>query len=313
MRTSTSFLRVLIGLCVAGTASMIEAQTTAPAASTEHVWDLTHYLHGTTTQVRDALNQQCEQLIGRQQQLEHTRSSLESHIREEHQACLDRVHHSPAYHRLVRERDEAQQALTEARHGTDPYAKLDASSHYTKAEAAVKAYPAAALANDSDLANAQQRLAKVNDELHQVKPALADALAWRQKLLDAMRQTFRMHGPITTGSQGILAQVTPLKVYKHGILIQYEAPEYLGEDDTAGNQEGIVTYKVLVRKVYLLVGGLDTSSMAENHPVTLDQNFTVTRSYFDDKLGMMYVATPSPADTDELFKAILPLHPVPAK
>ncbi len=302
---------VILSMCAA--APYAVAQTTKPVTVDGRIWDLTKYLHGTTRQVRDTLNHQCEELMGAKQQLEGRRASLEAHIKDEHQACLDRLHKSVEYRALVAARDEAERTLVAARHGDDPYATLDASSAFTKAKAAVDATEPRALARDSDLANAKQSLDTVKGKLAKVGPALEEAMAWRDKLIDAIRQTFRMHGPITLGTEGILCSVTPLKVTDKLVLIEYKAPQIVDQDEAAGNKEGIVTYNVIVTKHYFVLVGVDPATFTEGTPRMLDRNFKITHVRYDEGLGLIYIAQPSPSDTDELFDAILPLHPIESK
>lgn len=294
--------------CVLVCARIGFAQAAAPEnadAFNSKVWELTSYLKGTPTQIRDRLNGEVERLRAKVQEThQNIRESRADSLRDQ-QACVDKLHATPAYQQLAAQEKQAKADLDQARANGSPTDRIEASSRYNKLRTAVQKLDSGAVNHCKEMDADLKRLHEYESNLKRYNTALDTATQWRQGLLRAIRNGFCMKGPLKVGSSGVLPEAKVLKVVgPHSALLFYKAPQLLKQGK---EEEGVQTFSAIEWKVKLLVTGIDTKNLKVDQTIPLDHNLVVTKSEDDEKEGQIYDAKAAPTDIDRLLQTIVPL------
>jgi len=297
---------------------LLLAIASAPAARAEappeHVWELNSYLHGTTSEVRDLLNGEVERFLAlkadRQRKIDEQTRFIESAER----AVLAEVHATEAYRAHLAERDAAEKAMQALGAGGEVQARMQASSRFNKARLAMEGMEKRAMRNDAVLTRARTDLIDRQDDLQRIEPALATAQAWRDELLSAMRDTYRLRYPLRPGDTGTLGRVTPSEITgPDSLVIVYNAAEFMELVQDAQQGEGIKTYSVLNHLVRMEVRGIDTSDMKPGEETFIDRTFRVDAVTSSRRHGLTCtVSRTETTEEDKLFEAVVPLRVDPA-
>jgi hypothetical protein len=275
----------------------------------EHNWELTSYLKGTTSQVRDRLNSEVERLTARVKGAQRELDDARSDVKSDEKAAVARVKKTSPYVQNETEMKKAQGDLEQARAGGTPQQRVDASSRFNKHRLALEKMEREAVLNDKTLDQDHRRVRELEKDLARFNDSLAKATKWRQELLDAIRVGFCIKGPVKTNSHGTLGKVMVKKIIDpHKAVVLYDAPELL---DRGKDHEEIATFSAKIQTLELTVSGIDASGMKAGEPTYLDQNFVITKS--GEEGNETYTARAKPSDVDELFAAIVPLRDEPAE
>jgi hypothetical protein len=298
-------------LCVSRASSEPAADAGADSSdpADQHVWELTDYLKGNPHKIRDQINGELERLIAKQKDLRRRCSGYDAAILAEQAAVTDTVHKSDPYLQLAAAKSQAEADLKAARATGTAQEKLDASSNFNHIRQAMEKMETDALANDAKIPQLIKDKKEDQKELKQCDDAVATAQKWRDKLISALRDTFKMHWPLNPGAAGILGVVTPVAdPDAGGVTVDYEAYEPIS---TGGTQEGITQIRAIFHNVRLHLTGIDTKGMIKGRPVALDRNFTISRRSRGDEDERTYEAHPARDDVDRLFELLIPLRDQP--
>jgi len=275
----------------------------------QHVWELTDYLKGTPAKIRDQVNGELERLTAKQKDLKRHSSGFDAAVLAEQAAVTNAVHKSDAYQKLAAARVQAEADLKAARASGTAQEKLDASSNFNHIRQAMEKMETDAVASDAKIPQLLKDKKEDLQELKNCDEAVATAQKWRDKLISALRDTFKMHWPLNPGAAGILGVVTPADDPDgNGVTVDYIAYEPVS---TGGTQEGITTIRAIFHNVRLHLTGIDTKGMRKGTPVALDRNFTIVRRARGEESERTYEARPAKDDVDRLFELLIPLREVP--
>jgi hypothetical protein len=301
----------LLGLLGSSARSQPATNTTVDSTdpADQHVWELNDYLKGTAPKIRDEVNGELERLTAKQKDLRHRCSGYDAAILAEQAAATNAAHNSDKYLKLAVEKKHAEADLKTARESGTAQEKLDASSNFNRIRQAMDKMVTDAVANDAKIPQLLKDKKEDQQELKQCEDAVATAQKWRDKLISALRDTFKMKWPLTPGAAGVLGVVTPLDdPSANGVTVEYEAYEPI---ETGGTQEGITTIRAVFHKVRLHLTGIDTKGMGKGVPVAQDRNFTIVGRPRGDEFDRTYEARPARDDLDRLFELLIPLRDVP--
>jgi hypothetical protein len=304
------FWIVILGLILGFSGSRAGVAAGAPSDSTnpadQHVWELTDYLKGTAPKVRDQVDGELERLTAKQKDLRHRSSGYDAAILAQQAAVINAVHKSDAYQKLAAEKTRAEADLKAARESGTAQEKLDASSNFNRIRTAMEKMETNAVASDVRIPQLLKDKKEDQEELKRCDDAVNTATKWRDKLISALRDTFKMKWPLTPGAAGILAIVTPVDdPDANGVTVEYVAYEPI---ETGATQEGITQIRAVFHIVRLHLTGIDTKGMSKNTPLALDRNFTIVRRDRGDEPERTYEARPAKDDVDRLFELLIPLR-----
>jgi hypothetical protein len=268
----------------------------------EAVWTLNSYLKGTTPHIRDLINGEVERLTVLSKETQNDIDKLQPEIKGESEQALKTVRASSDYQVLVAQRDAAEAARKDA-HGQD---LLDASSAANHAREAIAKMESDAV--DNAARSDRESLVKLQTELAQHHSALAKAQSWRENLIDSMRTTFLLSGPVRVGEKGILGKVTVDRVIDaQTFAVRYDALEITGVQDAG---EGLQTLQTASHKTMLVLAGagIDTSKLQHGDELTLDRDFEIADTLVEPGSGnATFLARPAPSEVDALMKAVTTL------
>jgi hypothetical protein len=306
---SIFILPLILGLTGARAAAAGDAPSDSANPADQHVWDLTDYLKGTAPKVRDQVNGELERLTAKQKDLRKRSAGYDAAILAEQAAVTNAVHKSDAYQKLAAEKNQAEADLKAARANGTAQEKLDASSNFNRIRTAMEKMETSAVANDAKIPQLLKDKKEDQQELKRCDDAVNTAQKWREKLISALRDTFKMRWPLTPGAAGILGIVTPVDdPDANGVTVEYVAYEPI---ETGGTQEGITQIRAIFHNVRLHLTSIDTKGMSKGTPVALDRNFTIVRRARGDEPERTYEARPAKDDVDRLFELLIPLRDVP--
>jgi len=306
-----SVITLFLGLCVS--VALAEPAADTPVVSTnpadQHVWELTDYLKGTAPKIRDLVNGELERLTAKQKDVRQRCSGYDAAILAEQAAVTNAVHKSDAYQKLAAEKAQAEADLKTARETGTAQEKLDASSNFNRIRTAMEKMESSAVAADTKIPQLLKDKKEEQQEMKRCDEAVITAQKWRDKLISALRDTFKMKWPLTPGAAGILGMVTPVDdPDANGVTVEYVAYEPV---ETGGTQEGIMQIKAIFHQVRLHLTGMDTKGMHKGTPVAIDRNFTIVRRARGDEPERTYEARPAKDDIDRLFELLIPLRELP--
>jgi hypothetical protein len=300
-------LAIALVILVASAAPTFAAEE-HPKPSDETVWKLSRFLTGTSEQIRDKLNRECERFMARRKMMQQKISDLDRRIADEERDCVQRVKNSTEYARLLADHKKAQAALDSLKEGSSPYVRLEAAGVANTARLALQKLEKDAAGQSELLKKLKAERAIGSQALARYETALKESLQWRAELIDATRNAFLLPGPVQIGSEGILGRVIPVKILSgNSFLIEYDAHEDISRGDT---KEGITTVKVLTRTILMVVEDTDTTGLKPKTAVLLDRNFRIRDVKFIEGEAVHF-ASRKPADIDQLFELILPLRDLP--
>ncbi|HZL35249.1 MAG TPA: hypothetical protein VFC78_08060 [Tepidisphaeraceae bacterium] len=317
MRKTLTLISIVAMLGIvpqASCARAAQAPATSPAADPfdSMVWELTTYLKGTAPQIRDRLNGEVERLNAKIQETQTNIREARADSETDQQGSIAKLRALPAYQALEAREKTAIAALEAARKDGTPADRIIASSRYNKIRTdRLKMEKDAANKSPEHVADLK-RAREYEDSLKRYQQSLRKAHAWRNELLQSIRNAFRMQavgadqgGPLTSGSSGILGEVTVLRVDgPDRLIVAYSAPQILGRGK---DEEGIATHPVHFWKVKLLLKGINTTGLKEDDITTIDHNFVVDNVLDDEKEGRVFSAKAAPTDADRLMAMIVPL------
>lgn len=287
------------------------------------VWEFTKYIHGTTEEVRDQLNGELERQLDKQEDAEKLIHDLRGQLAVKNREAVDFTHTRPDYLKLVqeyetglRERDDLRAELAKARaSGTSSTERLDLSARYNRVRLAVEKTELAVVKMVQDAPITYTECIEIREKLKEAEGSLArskvateQSAKWRNKLLDATRNSFLIEGPLAADSHGLLGAVTCEKVFdEKSMLVSMLVP--WGRADAQDEKEGVTTFSVMMKRVHFSVAGIDTSKLKEGREVVIDQMIEVVKVHFDGgpTFGVTYLAKHVDSDVEDLFKAITPL------
>lgn len=289
----------------------------------DRIWKLTSYLHGTTAEVRDQLNSELERQMDKRADGEKTVRTLKVQLYLKNQEAVEFCHTRAEYLKLTKdrdalaaERDDLQEQLAKARAtGTSSTERLDLSARYNRVRLGAEKAALAARKMEQDAhityiecIDLRATLKEAEGSLQRTIVAFDQSEKWRNSLLNAMRNSFNIEGPLRVGSQGLIGHATCEKITgKDSLLISASVPWGPGDDE--GDKEGITTVHVRLRKVYIGISGIETVNMKEGAPVTIEQTIRI----FDLKLGsdldLLYLGKHVGSDVEDLIATVTPLLP----
>jgi hypothetical protein len=286
-------------------ASPLYAATPATAPG-EKVWHLFGYLNGTSTQIAQAINGPLGELLDKNSRLETRIKELQSERDATEATVLDELRHRKDYRALANDATTAKQQLDAARAAGDTATALDSGGRYNRDRIHMSEMEKLAVASSRELKNAIGILEDKKAELSQVGPAILKARKWRDNMLEAMRGSFRLPGPVAIGSEGILDDATVEQVLgRQDVLVLFEAKTPVtGEETKSDAGDGIVTVQVYVNDAYLLIHGIPTDGMAKGQHVHWDCSFSVIDMKNDPALEQIYVVRKKTGPVTKLFEAI---------
>ncbi|MDB5319851.1 MAG: hypothetical protein JWN40_1482 [Phycisphaerales bacterium] len=298
MKWTTVFLLI----AASGASAQSSRPATRPAG---HVWELTKYLHGTTTEVRDQLNGELERQLARKAETLKQIDSITRELKAREDEAVEFTRTRPDYLKLKRERDDAEQALMAARESGTAQQKLDASAKYNRARVALEKMEKDAPATYTQAADLRAKLTEAQGALKRSEEVVKQSGQWRDELLDAVQNGFKLRGPLRTGDEGLLARVTCEKILD-GESALLTAEMQWGKGEVVGEKEGIAIVDINLRRVKLNVSGIDTSKLKEGQDVVLDRNVRILKAGGGG--DAVYLAKHHVNDVDELFATIVPLR-----
>jgi hypothetical protein len=299
MKWAATFL--LIAAC--GAAGPASRPATRPAEQ----WELTKYLHGSTSQVRDQLNGELERQLIRKADTLKQIDALSKELKKQEAEAIEFTRTRPDYLKLKRERDEAEQALKIARESGTAQQKLEASGRYNRARVALEKMEKDAPATYTQAADLRAKLKDLDASLKRSDEAIGKATEWRDELLDSTINAFKLVGPFHRGDEGVLKRVTCDKIIDAQSAI-VSAELQWGKGERVGEKEGISLMEVHFRRVKFSVTGIDTSHMREGQDFALNRNVRIVKG---DGGGGETLAEHHVNDVDQLIDTIIPLR-VPA-
>jgi hypothetical protein len=288
------------------------ALTAPPSASPNSksepkTWAITRLLTGTSSQIRDKLNSECERFMAKSKMMQKTIVELDERIAIEEKESVERARKSEGYLKAQAELREAQNRLAKVRDKGTPYQKIEEAGRVNTLKLTLAKIEKLAPQESPELKTLKQERQQRQDTIAKYQIALKESMKWRAEIIDATRNHFRIHAPVKIGSSGILGIVTPTKIIDDtSFLVIYRAAQPISIEDT---KEGISTVNVLIKEVPLLLTGIETRQMRPNIPILLDKNFVLT----DAKLvgdDIVYTASRKQSDVDELFATILDLREI---
>jgi hypothetical protein len=272
----------------------------------ESVWDLNSYLKGTTAQIRDRINGEVERLTAMCKVTKAQIDETQGKITKESAQALSAVRAGADYKALVAERDAAE-ADKKDKHGQE---LLDASSREHHARDAIAKMESDAV--DQAVHSDRDSSTKLQIELANHHKALAQANAWRDNLVESLRNTFLLDWPVHAGEKGILGHVTVDRVVDaQGLIVRYDAQEIVGAKNGGEGIQNVQTHR---HKTLLSLSnvGVDTSKLSSGDDLLLDRNFEIVESLNDaDANAAIFIAHPSASPVDELMKSVMVIRDVP--
>lgn len=288
--------------------SILPTTDPAPARveSTKY-WELTDYLRGTPPQVRDKLNGELERLSAKVNQTQRALAEAERECELELKKTEDRAHRSLQYQQLVNEKTQADAALQAARKSGSPEERVEASSRFNRARVALEQFDRDLPSQSPALAEARKKADEIAQDLHRLREGWAKAGAWRNDLLDAIRNGFRLRAPVVENSKGTLPGVTIERINDaQNMLVDYDAIAF---GASGKDEEGVRTASAHTVPIKVLVSGIETAGFKQGQQIDLDREFIIERRDSSDSDGLIYAAKPYPSlDIDQLFEVIVPLR-----
>ncbi len=288
-------------------ASGVSAQSSRPSTRPSgHVWEITKYLHGTTAQVRDQLNGELERQLARQAETLKQVETITTELKAREDEAVEFTRTRPDYLKLKQERDDAEQALKAARESGTAQQKLEASGKYNRARVALEKMEKDAPATYTQAAELRAKLTEAQGALKRSDEVIKQSSQWRDELLDAVQNGFKLKGPLRPGDEGLLARVTCDKILSANSALLTVEMQW-GKAQRVGEKEGIALVNIDVRRVKLNVSDIDTSQMKEGQDVVLDRNVRITKGG-GGGADTVYQAKHLADDVDQLFATIVPLR-----
>jgi hypothetical protein len=280
----------------------------AEAQADQTTWKLFGYIHGTAQQIADQINSQVIEQARRRDELRTRVTELRAEREATEQKLIQTTRESAQYKALKDDAEKAKTALTSARASEDTASALASGSRYNHDAGEMAELERKAIASSPLLKSIRETLLAKEDLLTRAEVSLQQAVDWRLKMIDAMRGSFCMPGPLKIGSKGILGWVLVEHVLSSdSMMVTYkEQSEADGERRPSDAGDGIVTVKVWVREVHLLVRGINTKAMIDGKKARLDTAFELT----DERAGIgrepdtVYVVEPKDDPLNTLFVAI---------
>jgi len=307
MRIHALPILAIVFLMSAVTAAESSPRPAQDAKPEPKVWQIARFLSGTSSQVRDKLNGESERFMAKSRMMQKMIVELDKQIILEEKESVERAKKSEEYLKVQTELRKAEAQYSKVRETGTPYEKVELAGKVNTLKLMLARIEKMAPQGSPELKKLKQERGQRQDTVAKYELALKESLKWRAEIIDAMRNVFRIHGPVKVGSSGILGIVTPARVIdQQNILIIYRAHEPISIEDT---KEGIATVNVLVKEVPFLVTGIDTKGIKPDTPVLLDKNFVLT----DAKIvgdELVYIASRKKADVDDLFEAIVGLREI---
>lgn len=266
----------------------------------EKTWELTPYLKGTPEQIRDLLNSDVDRLGEKQKELSGKINELRTDIGNEERAAVARVRQSDAYKAVAKSIKEGDEKL--AAMPPDAPKRFDVANQVRRDRAKLKAMETNAPDGNEQLTTDKSQLSDAKAQRERISESLATATAWREKLIDAVRFTYEMKGPLRVGSDGTLGKVIVVKISgPTSMIVKWTVHRIVERGDEAESIEGVM---VRSSEVNLIVSGVSTHDLKEGRPVLLDRHFVLSRISYTDDLDPIYAVKPSPNDRDDLLNAI---------
>jgi hypothetical protein len=273
----------------------------APAAKPgEKTWELTPYLKGTAEQIRDLLNSDVDRLSEKQKELSAKINELGTDVGNEQRAAVARVRRSDVYAATAKAIKEGDAKLE----GMPPDApgRFGVANQVRRDRAKLKALEASASDGDEQITTDKNQLSEAKLQRERISESLTAATAWRAKLIDAVRFTYSMKGPLRVGSDGTLGKVTVVKISgPMSMIAKWTVHRIVERGDEAEAIEGVL---VRSSEVNLLVSGVSTHDLKEGQTLFLDRHFVLSRISYADDLDFIFAVKPSPNDRDDLLTAI---------
>jgi hypothetical protein len=278
-------------------AVVIQAGELHPSANQ---WNLTDYLKGTPEQIRALLYKDIIRLDRSVRDTERAFKEAEAELEKDKAESLDICHKRPDFIAAKAERDAAAKALVSARNGGTSEDRLSASSRYNRAKAITDRLEADSISKNTNIRADQGALNASVERLADQKKSLADAIAWKDRLVSAALNSLKLEGPLDPGASGFLGTVKVEDVQDNTVILDFLAFEARSETDTG---EGLGVKEGVARRVKLLVSRSDTGDCHRGSLIMLNRTFKVaSMKVIDDET--FYMVRPSPSDEDALWKVL---------
>jgi len=293
----------LVGIACLNAPGMAEDAPSPAAGGPEY--NLTSYLKGTAPQVRDRLNGEVERLIVRLKESQTALADCDKDIANDTKAAIEKARKSDLYRQTLAEKTRAEQELEIARKSGTPQERLQAGSRFNKARLTIEKMENDAVLHSEALAQDRNHSYDIQRQIKRFKESLDRAVAWRTELLNAIRTTYGMRGPLKDGSKGVLPLVTVAKVVDADhLLVRYDAPELISKGKEA---EGIQSYSARFYHTTILVP-LDTKNIKTGDKINIDHVYVIDGSTHTEDRGTVFSAKRLENETDVLFDTIVPLR-----
>ena len=297
-----------------GPSTAPQTETGVPDVSDRHVWELTPYLKGNSSEIRELLNGEVERLAARVRETDAAIKRENIDWANDERDALARMHKTPAYVKAAADKAKAEADLETARKSGTTQDRLEASSHFNKLKQVLETFDHDAIVKSEDVSRDRQAVAEAQKELKRYNESLDKAVIWRSELLNDTRNGFMLKAPIVDGSKGTLPRVTVQKVIDGAhVIIEFDALT-IDTSRPGKDIEGIKVFSATKSKVLLLVSGVDTNGLTKDDQTNFDRNFVINGTTAGDRGEVIFKADPSPEDVDTLFRTIVPLRePLPAR
>jgi hypothetical protein len=247
-----------------------------------------------------------ERQLARKAKLMDEGLALTTHLRAKESEAIKFARQKPDYVKLEKELEAAEADREEAKASGDMQKRLDASGRFNRARLAIEKIESLAPVNYIDAIELRKKIEENEKSLRGTEEALRQSAEWRNKLIDAMRNGFRPHGPGLAGSRGIPGEVKVERIVSKDTAIVYSLVPW-GIDDTLQSKEGVDTVSVTMQPIHFSIGGIDTSKMKEGSNLVLNQNIDILYPSSDDRFGIVFIARRKESEEEKLLDAVMHL------
>ncbi len=278
------------------------------------VWELTSYLRGTATEIRQTLIGQVEALLASRAKAKVRATDLTQKLDQARQHAENVLLADPQYKPLLTTLKDTERVKDEVRrNGSTAQERLDAGAAYVKAKAAFDQRHKQVVDDDANVVQLGKELAEARQQLREVEIAVGKEEVWRRELVDAIHGTFLIPWPMRRGMIGILGTITPRKaIGKDAFEGVYHAGEQV---NTEGQREGIITIQQMIHPVRVIVRGVEPP-WEVGKPIALNRAFAVGEPPPDEPTAprrqQALVLQRTHDDIDELLEAVESGPAVPA-
>lgn len=259
-----------------------------------HVWKLSSYLKGKPADIRKTLDSEITSLARKAGIAAREAEQANADYATRKAIVTTTLHASKEYKTAVADVAAAEKALEQARRGSDPKRKLDASSRFNKARAVVDKMDRG-ITLDSELQSHHFKRQTATLRSLDLRAKAKKAMEWRRTLVDAAHVSATLRAPVVDGeTTGILAEVTVVEVDEKSVLVDFELYREVGSTDDG---EGIATVQLRGRVAKVMLDRKEVPNATVGKKVALYGTYRIAKT-LELTSGDVLIARRYPTDME---------------